>query len=269
MANLHSEQGEGFIHIIHNWTYADAAARTGASGFSSTDIGKIAKQTDTNSWWVLTATTPTWAEITSTAVVGAFLTLTDVDPSTYVGQGGKLVAVNSTPDGLEFIDAPTGDVIGPGPTVTDETLARMDGTGGLTIQASGIAVTDANIMTFPDTHLVRPVLKDYGLEVYAHGSTSGAVALNVENGNIQTVTVTGATTLSITNPTPTGDYCAVTVIITQDGSGSHTVTLPTALWEGASSPTLTTGPGDIDILTFVTVDAGSTWFGFAVGLDMS
>jgi len=34
----------------------------------------------------------------------AFLDLTDVDPATYAGQAGKLVAVNSVPDGLEFIN---------------------------------------------------------------------------------------------------------------------------------------------------------------------
>jgi hypothetical protein len=219
------------IHVIHDYTYANAAARTGATGFVSGDVGKVAKQTDTSEWYILTATTPTWQ---------------------LIGSGGG-----------------DGDVVGPGPTVTDDAIARMDGTGGYTIDESGITITDANIMTFPDTHLVRPILKDYGKEVYAHGSTSGAVALNMENGNIQTITVTGSTTLSITNPTPSGDHCAVTVIITQDGTGSHVVTLPTANWAGASSPTLSTGPNDIDILTFVTLDAGSTWFGFVDGLDMS
>lgn len=35
-----------------------------------------------------------------------------------------------------------GDVVGPGPTVTDNTIPRFDGTGGLTIQASGIVIAD-------------------------------------------------------------------------------------------------------------------------------
>ena len=34
-----------------------------------------------------------------------FLTLSDT-PSSYTGQGGKYIKVNSTPDGLEFVDAP-------------------------------------------------------------------------------------------------------------------------------------------------------------------
>lgn len=56
------------IHIIHNYVYADAAARTGASGFAASDVGRVAKQSDNNSYWVLTATTPTWAELTNTSV---------------------------------------------------------------------------------------------------------------------------------------------------------------------------------------------------------
>lgn len=48
-------------HILENWTYADAAARTGATGFVAADVGKIAYQTDTGEYWRLTATTPTWA----------------------------------------------------------------------------------------------------------------------------------------------------------------------------------------------------------------
>lgn len=49
-----------YNHILENWTYATAAARTSASGFASTDVGKIAYQSDQGTYWRLTATTPTW-----------------------------------------------------------------------------------------------------------------------------------------------------------------------------------------------------------------
>jgi hypothetical protein len=61
MAIQHSDITAGEIHIVHNWSYADAAARTGATGFVSGDLGKVARQVDENSYWTLTATTPTWA----------------------------------------------------------------------------------------------------------------------------------------------------------------------------------------------------------------
>ena len=48
-------------HRLESWVYANAAARTGATGFVAGDIGRIAYQTDTGQYWRLTATTPTWA----------------------------------------------------------------------------------------------------------------------------------------------------------------------------------------------------------------
>jgi len=48
------------IHIAYQWSYANAAARTGATGFVAADVGKLALQSDDNSLWMLTVTTPTW-----------------------------------------------------------------------------------------------------------------------------------------------------------------------------------------------------------------
>lgn len=53
------------IHVIANWIYANAAARTGAGGFVSGDVGKVALQSDDNTLWLLTATTPTWVRISN------------------------------------------------------------------------------------------------------------------------------------------------------------------------------------------------------------
>lgn len=54
---------KGVIHKPYEWEYANAAARTGASGFVSGDIGKLARQSDDNTLWMLTATTPTWQQV--------------------------------------------------------------------------------------------------------------------------------------------------------------------------------------------------------------
>lgn len=59
----HSDIGLAEIHLVHNWEYADAAARTGASGFIASDVGKWAKQLDDGTFWELTATTPTWVQV--------------------------------------------------------------------------------------------------------------------------------------------------------------------------------------------------------------
>lgn len=59
----HKNLGVGDIHVPYQWTYADATARTGATGFVSSDLGKLARQLDDNSLWQLTATTPTWKSV--------------------------------------------------------------------------------------------------------------------------------------------------------------------------------------------------------------
>ncbi|SRR5581483_8643664 len=64
-------------HIIERWVYANAAARTSATGFVTGDIGKIAYQTDTGQYWRLITTTPTWQIIDS----GLGTMFTPADPT--------------------------------------------------------------------------------------------------------------------------------------------------------------------------------------------
>ncbi len=59
----HNSLGLGDIHRLANREYATTAARLAATGFSADDIGKIAKQTDNNTFWELTAVTPTWLQV--------------------------------------------------------------------------------------------------------------------------------------------------------------------------------------------------------------
>ena len=54
-------------HLAHSYEYADAAARTSASGFVPSDVYRLALQLDNNSLCLLTSTAPTWMEITTVA----------------------------------------------------------------------------------------------------------------------------------------------------------------------------------------------------------
>ena len=58
---LHSQQTAN--HRLESWVYADAATREAATGFAAADLGQIAYQADTGSYWRLTAVTPTWAAV--------------------------------------------------------------------------------------------------------------------------------------------------------------------------------------------------------------
>lgn len=62
-------------HKVHEWEYADAAARAAATGFTSDDLSKWAKQLDTGDFYELTATTPTWALVAGSTTSHSAVTL--------------------------------------------------------------------------------------------------------------------------------------------------------------------------------------------------
>lgn len=92
---------------------------------------------------------------TGTGVIRRFINLTDT-PSTYSGQGGKVVAVNSGATALEFISGGTGDLLADGTVPLtanwdagnfDITLKSLTGDGtieGATITEGGQAVWNAS-----------------------------------------------------------------------------------------------------------------------------
>jgi prepilin-type N-terminal cleavage/methylation domain-containing protein len=65
------------------WTYPDAAARTGASGFAASDVGLLAYQSDTQTHWRLQTVAPTWVQDTAGGIiVKGTMTTTVTDIST-------------------------------------------------------------------------------------------------------------------------------------------------------------------------------------------
>lgn len=55
----------GGVHVAHAYEYANSTARTTATGLTAADEGKLARQLDDDSFWVLVDYTgPTWTELT-------------------------------------------------------------------------------------------------------------------------------------------------------------------------------------------------------------
>ena len=118
-----------------------------------------------------------------------------------------------------------------------------------------------------DTVISRPRFTDYAETVNVLGDLGGGTdTIDLTLGNVVTATVsTGTQTFTFTNPSPTGKACSFTLTLTN--GGSQTVNWPGSVdWAGGSAPSLTSS--GIDVLTFTTVDAGTTWYGFASGADM-
>ena len=90
-------------------------------------------------------------------------------------------------------------------------------------------------------------LKPYTETVYAQGSISGTVTVSQLNGTIQSLTATGNLTLNTTDITFMPPGGSVTLIITQDGTGSRLLT-SNLLYAGGSK-TLSTAASSIDTIT--------------------
>jgi hypothetical protein len=76
--------------------------------------------------------------------------------------------------------------------------------------------------------------------------------------------------MNFNNPPASGTAGSLTIIRTKDASStSRTIAWPSSVdWAGGTAPDLTQTASAVDILTFITTDAGTSWYGFAGGLDM-
>jgi hypothetical protein len=160
----------------------------------------------------------------------------------------------------------------------DTSLVSITGdfkVGGNNIEDSGgvVALTfdGSGNTNLSDKILQRPTIKDYSETGNAIGNTVASQTIDITSGNVITATLNVATTtFTFSNPSASGSCCSFTLILTQDGSGSRAVTWPASVdWASATAPTLSTGASDVDIFAFITVDAGTRWYGFTAGLDMS
>lgn len=95
---------------------------------------------------------------------------------------------------------------------------------------------------------------------------TGSQELNLTNGNVFNVTMTGATTFTFTGAT-SGKACSFSLYLHQ--GTSTTVTWPTSVKWSGGKPTLSTTSGAIDILVFETLDGGTTWYGSLVGTNFA
>ena len=124
------------------------------------------------------------------------------------------------------------------------------------------ASTDANT-SFNDYVVTRATLKDCAETVYAHGTTSGSITLNHENGHYQTLTTNGSVSLAFTN-FPSAALGRIILDITY-ASTAHTLTVTTATLAAdnvtgftAGTDTVTVSSAGRYLYEFVTPDGGTT-----------
>jgi len=141
-------------------------------------------------------------------------------------------------------------------------------TNQITLEVGGtdyIDITSAGT-NFADTDVVRPNLKDYSETALATSTKNTSFNVDFTSGNVQSFTFVDDLTVSFTNPPASGTAGTITLIIT-NGGGNTTTWNAAVKWPGNNAPALTSS--GVDIVSFMTIDAGTTIYGFVGGINFS
>ncbi len=162
-----------------------------------------------------------------------------------------LDGVTSTAAELNLLD---------GVTATTTELNYLDiSTLGLT-QSSKAVTADANGVVSFDNGTIE--------EVTSITSSSNAATINLRDGNLFEHDLTENVTYTFSNSAPSGRASCFILKVIQ-GSSARTITWPSSVdWAAATAPTLSTGNNDVDVFGFLTIDGGTTYYGFILGQDM-
>lgn len=178
-----------------------------------------------NTTFTGTATANSTLDVNSTFTVGSG----NVQPFT---AGGKIQAISST-----YFDS-------------------LDGTN-----LTGVAK-----LASTNTFTARNDLKTYTETKSTSNPSGGAITYDLSTGTHFETALTGNATVTISNvPNPSNGVVAFTVKFTADGT-LRDFTWPAAVvWAGGVEPAFTSTNNKRDVFTFVSWDAGTTWFGFVGG----
>jgi len=109
------------------------------------------------------------------------------------------------------------------------------------------------------------------------GATWLAGSINYESytidftdGNVHNLILNRNVAFTFANPPSSGISGTFTLLLSQDSIGSWLAEWPAAVeWLGGSAPTLSTAANSMNILTFSTIDGGTTWYGAYSGSTAS
>lgn len=195
-----------------------------------------------------------------------------VNASTALQIGG--VAITSTAAELNILDGVTSTAaelnILDGVTSTAAELNTLDGYTGAVADLNRVDVTteglsEASKVVTADSNGVVSFDNGTTEESTAITSSSNAATINLRDGNVFTHTLSENVTYTFSNPAASGRASAFILKVTQDSS-ARTITWPSSVdWAAATAPTITATNAGVDVFGFMTVDGGTTYYGFTLG----
>lgn len=180
-------------------------------------------------------------------------------------QAGEIVRVKDEDklymvkqSGTEFIEIGSGAGGGGGSTaaniwLTDNTYVYYD---------AGLNVGIGTNTPIYDLHIAGNTYSTVYYET--SGTLSGtSITLDCQAGSVFTLTTSGNTTFTFSNPPTSGVAYGFTLLVT--AGGTHSITWPISVkWSNGVVP-VAPASGDDKMYSFFTFDGGTTWYGVLIG----
>lgn len=181
------------------------------------------------------------------------------------------VALGVADPTTEGVDKPIGSI----GYNTDDPVKVYIKTGVLDTDWTEItAINTANLLLTNLTNLVAGSLLSSAelrntTESVSINATSGTVpVIDFSLAHVFDVTLTDNATFTFSNPPSTGESGSFTLILRQDATGNRIPTWPASVvWAESTEPTVSNAANAVDVLTFFTTNAGTTWYGFLGGVN--
>lgn len=154
-----------------------------------------------------------------------------------------------------------GDVLLSGNTISTSGFVDLNLTpgGSNTVNIAKVNITGGTIDGVSAITDVGTISVEGGAytKVESASSSSGTLTLDCDTSNVFTVTLTENVSSLVLNNIGSGQ--TVNVLLTQDGTGSRTMSWPASFkWPSGAAPSLSTGAGEVDLLTATRI--GSSWY---------
>lgn len=145
--------------------------------------------------------------------------------------------------------------------VTDKKLYTKDSGGSVVLLGGTGDVTLTGTQTLTNKTVEAGTFTNGYTEETVTANTSTAYTIDLANGSVQILTLTGNCTFTF--PTATAGK-GFTLLLKQDGTGSRTVTWPSSVkWPASTAPTITSTASKGD--KYVFVGDGTYWWGSNAG----